>query len=203
MTRFTRLVALAIALAAPLVAPTSLSAQNTPGNYKDWQKVDSVQIMQSFKLADYSKIVVLPLEKSGVTLPAESDNTYAPTKAMIEASDTHFFEGLQKGVADVKKDMTVEKGAEGAQPKTLLVRGKLLGLQPGSKAARAFGGFGAGAASATIAIEIVDASNNTVLAKMTHQRRAGTGAFGGSYDKVMSKAINEVGETFGKGLKGF
>ena len=69
----------------------------------------------------------------------------------------------------------------------------------GSQAARVFGGFGAGAGSAKITIELVDAASGKVLARMTHERRVGSGG----YDKVMSKALSEVGETFGKGLKGF
>lgn len=192
----------AIAIALP---NASAFAQNTaPGNYKDWNKVDSVQIVQSFKFADYSKITVLPLDKRDIKMPADTDNTYKPTKQILEESDTHFLEGLRKGVNDFRKDVTVEKSeVEVKDAKVLLVRGKLVALNPGSRAARVFGGFGAGAASAKITIEIVDASTGAVLARMTHERRAGTGNFGGAYEKVMSKALTEVGETFGKGLKGF
>lgn len=189
----------AVALALPL-AP-SFAQSSAPGSYKDWNKVDSVTIVQTFKFADYTKLVVLPLEKSEIKMPAESDNTFAPTKKILEASETYFVEGLGKGVADFRKDVVVEKGAEGAAKdgKTLLVRGKLVKLGAGSQAARVFGGFGAGAGSAKISIELVDAATGTVLARMTHERRVGSGG----YDKVMSKALSEVGETFGKGLKGF
>ncbi|MBC8086020.1 MAG: DUF4410 domain-containing protein [Phycisphaerae bacterium] len=196
--------ALLVALIALPSAP-SFAQNSAPGTYKDWNKVDAVEIVQSFKFADFAKVVVLPLETSGIKLPAESDNTYAPTKAMVEGSDAHFIDGLRKSIYDFRKDFTVEQGTaaptDGA--KVLLVRGKLLTLDPGSKAARAFAGFGAGAAKAKIEIELVDASTGTVLARMTHERRSGTGNFGGAYDKVMSQSLNEVGQTFGKGLKGF
>lgn len=190
---------LALVLALPLA---SGSAQSTaPGSYKDWNKVDSVTIVQSFKFADYTKIVAMPLDKSAITLPAESDNTHAPTKKILEGSDAFFVEGLGKGVSEFRKDVVVEKGTDGAAngAGVLLVRGKLVKLGAGSQAARVFGGFGAGAGSARIAIELVDAATGKVLAHMTHERRVGSG----SYDKVMSKALTEVGETFGKGLKGF
>lgn len=201
MTRKTLLLALAFALP---FGP--LSAQSTaPGAYKDWNKVDSVEIVTTFKNADYTKIVVLPLDKSGITLPAETDNTFAPTKKILETSDDFFIEGLKKGISDFRKDLAVEKGGDGGsmEPKVLVVRGKLISLDPGSKAARAFGGFGAGAAKAKIAIDSVDAATGKVLAKMTHEKRAGQGAFGGSYEKVMTQSLNEVGQMFGKGLKGF
>lgn len=188
--------ALLFALVLPL-APSF--AQNTaPGTYKDWNKVDTVTIVQSFKFADYDKLVVAPLEKGDIKLPAESDNTYAPTKKMLEASDTYFIQGLSNGVKDFRKDFPVEAGTAGGA-KVLLVRGKLVKLSAGSQAARVFGGFGAGAGSAKISIELVDAATGKVLARMTHERRVGSGG----YDKVMSKSLNEVGETFGKGLKGF
>lgn len=190
------LFAIAVAIALPL-APAA--AQNTaPGSYKDWNKVDSVTIVQTFKFADYDKIVVAPLEKGDIKLPAESDNTYEPTKKMLEASDKYFMEGLTSGIKDFRKDFTVEAGTTGAA-RTLLVRGKLIKLGAGSQAARIFGGFGAGAGSAKIDIEIVDAASGKTLARMTHEKRVGSGG----YDKVMSKSLSEVGEMFGKGLKGF
>lgn len=101
-------------------------------------------------------------------------------------------------MADFRKGFVVEKGTEGGAH-VLLMRGKLVKLGAGSKAARVFGGFGAGAGSATISVELVDAATGTVLARMTHERRVGSGG----YDKVMSKALMEVGETFANGLKGF
>lgn len=196
--------ALLFAIAIALPGASAFAQNTTPGNYKDWNKVDSVQIVQSFKFADYNKIMVLPLDKRDIKMPADTDNTYKPTKQILEESDTHFLEGLRKGVSDFRKDVTVEKSeTEIKDAKVLLVRSKLIALNPGSRAARVWGGFGAGAASAKIAIEIVDASTGTVLSRMTHERRAGTGNFGGAYEKVMSKALTEVGETFGKGLKGF
>jgi hypothetical protein len=189
----------AVALALPL-AP-SFAQNSAPGSYKDWNKVDSVTIMQSFKFADFDKLVVLPLDKSEIKLPAETDNTYAPTKKILEESETHFIDGLNKGVSDFRKGFVVEKGADATTNalKVLLVRGKIEKLGAGSQAARVFGGFGAGAGSARISIELVDAATGTVLARMKHERRVGSGG----YDKVMSKSLNEVGETFGKGLKGF
>ncbi len=189
----------AATLAVFALPAAAVFAQKTaPGNYKDWNDVDSVQIVQSFKFADYTKLVVAPLDKNDIKLPAESDNTYAPTKKILEGSDAFFVKGLTKGIADFRKDFVVEEGTAGGA-KTLLLRGKLVKLGAGSQAARVFGGFGAGAGSARISIELVDAATGTVLARMTHERRVGSGG----YDKVMTKALTEVGETFAKGFKGF
>ncbi|MGV3708059.1 MAG: DUF4410 domain-containing protein [Gemmatimonas sp.] len=196
-----KLLVLATIIALPL---SNGSAQNTPGKYKEWNKVDSVEVAQSFKIADYDKVALIPLDRSLIKLPADSDNAYGPAKTVLENSDTYVLEGLKKGINDARKGAVVEMGTEGDKSaRTLLVRGKLIALNPGSRAARAFAGFGAGAASAKVYIELVDAASGNVLARMTHERRAGTGGFGGSYEKTMSESLREVGETFAKGFKGF
>lgn len=182
------------------------SKGTAPGTYKDWNNIDEVEILQAFKFSDFGSLIVTPLDKSGVTLPAASDNTYAPTKQIYDASDGFLIEGLQKGIGDFRKGFKVEAKEEPAAAegsKVLVMRAKLLMLDPGSQAARYFGGFGAGAGKAKISVELVDGSTGTVLARFTHEKRAGSGMFGGSYEKVMSKSLKEVGKDFAEGLKAF
>ena len=178
-----------------------------PGTYKDWNDIDEVEILQTFKFADFGSVIVTPMDKSAVTLPPEGENTYAVTKQIYFASDGLLLEGLRGAIRGFRKGVTVESKAEptapAGGPKVLVMRAKLLTLDPGSQAARYFGGFGAGSGVAKISVELVDSSTGTVLARFTHEKRSGSGAFGGSYEKVMSKSIKEVGEDFGKGLKAF
>lgn len=110
MTSLRHVLLFAVALALP-VAPSF--AQNTaPGSYKDWNKVDSVTIVQTFRFVDYAKLVVAPLDKGEIKMPAESDNTYAPTKKILEGSDALFVEGLSKGIADFRKDVMTKALSE-------------------------------------------------------------------------------------------
>jgi hypothetical protein len=190
------------------VSSAIAEGKTAPGTYKEWNDIDEVEIAQTFRFADFGKVVVTPLDKSAITLPPEAENTYAPTKQILDGSDGFFLEGLQKGISEFRKGLPVEAGAEPASggsggTKVLVVRGKLLTLDPGSKAARYWGGFGAGAGRAKISAEIVDSATGTVLARFSHEKRSGTGMFGGSYEKVMSKSLREVGKDFSKGLKAF
>ncbi len=173
--------------------------------YSDWHGMDEVEIFQPFRVADFTGLVVMLLDKSGVALPPQDENTYAPTVKILERSDEFFLEGLRRGVAEFRRGFTVESDSRPSLAplggsKILVLRTKLLMLDPGSKAARYWGGFGAGAGKAKISAELIDVATDTVLARLTHEKRSGFGMFGGGYEKVMSKSIREVGEDFGKGL---
>ena len=89
--------------------------------------------------------------------------------------------------------------------KTLVVRGTVLDLDPGTRAGRYFGGFGAGAASTKVTVEIVDAATGEVLARVTQARRsAGTWKpVGGSDLEVMRDAIHATGKDVAHVLDAF
>jgi hypothetical protein len=196
--------------------------KTAPGTYHEWNDLDDVEIVQPFRFADYGTLLVVALDRSPVQLPPEKENTYAPTKAVLDACDAPFLEGLKKGVEKHRKGVSIqaEPAAPVAQPavakepadpappvsagpKTLLLRGQVLVLDPGSKAKRYFASFGAGATRAKISVEIVDAGTGQVFARFTHEKRAGFGMMGGSYDGLLKKSIREVGEAMGAGLKFF
>jgi hypothetical protein len=86
---------------------------------------------------------------------------------------------------------------------TLIIRGKVLAMDPGSKAARYWAGFGAGAAKAKIEGEIVDAKSRQVLARFTQERRSGVGMMGGDYQELMQRNLNAIGEDVANILKAF
>jgi hypothetical protein len=206
-----------------LAASVAAGDKTAPGTYHDWNDLDDVEIVQPFHFADYGKLMVVALDRSGVQLPPETENTYKPTKAVFDACDTPFLEGLQKGVEKHRKGVSIqgepaalvaqpaEPGTQSPEPaaapqsgpKAPLLRGQLLVLDPGSRAKRYFAGFGAGATRAKISVEISDAGSGQVLARFTHEKRAGFGLTGGSYDGLLKKSIREVGEAMGVGLKFF
>ena len=51
--------------------------------------------------------------------------------------------------------------------------------------------------------ELVDASTNEVLVRLTHEKRAGTGMFGGNYTDVMARSVKEVASDVAKALAAF
>ena len=182
-----------LVLAAPAEArrKKSAPASTEPGSYKEWgPNIDEIEIVKAFKLADYSKIAVKPLETDDVKLPKEDDNTYEPVKKVLASATETFLKGLEE---HVETKVSID-GKPGTNAGMLIIRGKVLELDPGSKAARYWAGFGAGAARAKVEGEIVDAKSGSVLARFTQERRSGVGMMGGDYVKLMNKNLSTIGE---------
>ena len=199
--RFTTLVLIAVALALPAEARGKKKGGPTdPGTYKDWgPDIDQLEIVKTFVLSKYTKIAVQPLDVGEVKLPEEKDNTYEPVKKVLASVTEGFVQGLR---GSVEPNVSIEaKPGKGAD--TLLIRGKVLALDPGSKAKRYWAGFGAGAARAQIEGEIVDARSGTVLARFTQERRSGVGMMGGDYQELMQRNLNAIGEDVANILSAF
>jgi hypothetical protein len=198
--RMLSLMLLVVAAAIPAHARGRKTSSTEPGTYKEWgPDIDQIEIVKKFRFADYKQIVVQPLDTDSVKLPSKDDNTYEPTKKVLASATEGFVQGL-RGSVDPK--VTIETKA----PKTagtLILRGKIVELDPGSKAARYWGGFGAGATRAKIEAELVDAKTGQVLARFTQERRSGVGVMGGDYQELMQRSLNAVGEDVANLLKAF
>ena len=175
------------------------SSSTEPGTYKDWgPDIDELEIVKTFALSDYDNVVVQPLATDDVKLPEKDDNTYEPVKKVLASVTEGFVQGLRGSIG---QKVTIASGAKGG--KTLIVRGKVVEMDPGSKAARYWAGFGAGAARAKIEGEIVDAKTKQVLARFTQERRSGVGMMGGGYQELMQRNLNAIGEDVAKLLSAF
>ena len=193
---------LVVVLALPAFArgKKSTPATTEPGTYTNWgPDIDELQIVKSFKFADYKSVVVEPFDTSSVQLPEKGDNTYESVTKVLASATEGFVQGLRGSVEPKVSIDSNEAKAAG----TLLIRGKVLAMDPGSKAARYWAGFGAGAARAKIEGEIVDAKSKQVLAKFTQERRSGGGMMGGDYQELMQRNLNAVGEDVANILKAF
>ncbi len=200
-TRGIAVLLLAVVAAVPMYARGKKTPVTTqPGKYTSWgPDIDELEILKTFKFADYAKIVVVPFDTSEAKLPEKDDNTYEPVKTVLASATEGFIQGLRGGVeAKVTMDEKPGKGAD-----TLVIRGKVITLDPGSKAARYWAGFGAGAARAKIEGEIRDAKSGEVLAKFTQERRSGVGVMGGDYQELMQRNLNAVGKDVANILKAF
>lgn len=186
------------------------AAPTAPGKYKDWNgEVDELEIFTSFKLADFDRIIVEPLDTSATPLPEKDDNTYAPVRNVLAVVSRPFAAGLEGGIAEkpekpeiVLAQRRAEPG-EKAEPGTLVVRGKVTTMDPGSRAARYWAGFGAGAARTEIAGEVVDAATGKVLLRFLQERRSGVGSAGGDYTELMERNLVTIGNDLGAVLLHF
>ena len=97
------------------------------------------------------------------------------------------------------KEVVALKAGETPPEGALVITGRFLTLDPGSRAKRYFAGFGAGKSSVKVAGEVKDASGKTLAT--FEQRRIGSMGMGGgdSLGKLMSDS-KDIGEDIGKFL---
>ena len=178
--------------AAVLLAPSPAVAQKggapKPGRYTDFHDLDEVTVMQPFQLRSYKRVVVQRLDTTNAPLPERSDNSYAEVKAALATSAQSFARGMQDKLGGTR----VETGRSGGAG-TLVIRARVTKSDPGSKAARYFASFGAGAAKTGISGEIVDGGSNKVLARFVQERRSGFGMFGGGYRELLERNMRQIG----------
>lgn len=188
-------------LAAPAAAARKgKSAPTAPGKYTEWQdEIDELEVVETFQLSNYTKVIVEPFDTGDTSLPEKDDNTYEPVKQVLASPSGPIADGLDDAL-DGRIEVSEEKGGG---EKTLLVRGRVLTMDPGSRAARYWAGFGAGAARAEVEGEIVDASTGKVLVRFRQERRSGVGMAGGDYVKLMQRNLRTIGEDVALILQSF
>ena len=198
------LLLLAVAIAVPMQARGKKQQTSTePGKYKEWgPDIDEIEILKSFKLDDYKEIIIEPFTSEGVKLPDKDDNSYDSARRALAESPEYLAGGLN-GLLDQKIYLLDEGDKEPTKSGTLLLRAKVTEMDPGSRAARYWVGFGAGAARTEIQGELVDAKTGEVLLRFTQQRRSGVGAYGGDYQELMRRNLNTIGEDVAHMLREF
>ena len=181
------------------------SAPMAPGRYKEWgpSGIDDLEIVKTFRMADYDHVVVLPFDTSATPLPDKKEKSYDTIKSALAAYTFTLVEALKpelKAKAEVEQSDKAPKSA-----KTLIVRGTVDELSPGSRAKRYLAGALAGAAGTKITGEIVDAKSGAVLVRFTQNERShGSFKFGGGKDlDVMRDSIHAAGTKVANILDGY
>jgi len=186
---------LALSLLAPALYARDKAAPTAPGTYKEWgPDIDRMEIVKSFKIADYDHIVVQSFDTTATPLPDQKEKSYNSVKSVLDGYTLTLVEALRpelKAKADVT---TSDKPTKEA--KTLIVRGKVEELNPGSRAGRMLVGYGAGGTGTKLSGELVDARSGEVLARFTQARRSGgTWKFAGGNDMdVMRDSVHAAGK---------
>lgn len=196
---FVCLLAFSVMSAGPALAKKKKKkgAVTEPGAYPDWQDhVDLVEIIEKFELSAYKNIYVQDLDSSKTELPEKDDNTYEPVQEVLSDPESSFIEGLRKELSGPK--VHAGSGHDG-----LVVSGTIVKLNPGSRAARYWGGFGAGAAEVRLKLEVKDGKTGEVLLRVNQERRSGFGMGGGSYIKLLNRSLREIGEDLALVLNAF
>jgi len=188
----------------PALHARTKPAPTVPGKYKEWGRdIDEIEIVKPLKLSDYDKIIVVPFDTSSTPLPEKSEKSYNTIKSVLAAYSLTLAEALRPELKAKLDVDTADKAPKSA--KTLIVRGTVIDLSPGSRAKRYLGGYGAGAAGTKLSGEIVDAKTGDVLIRFTQERRSGgTFKFGGGNDMdVMRDSIHAQGQDIAHILDSF
>jgi len=177
----------------PVAEARDKKPETAPGKYTAWSEadIDEIEIVKTFAVADYEAIAVLPFDTSKVKPEGEKA---VNVQGALDGYTAVFVEGLRDHLKGKLKVEIAEK--EPKSEKTLILRGSVEELDPGSRAKRYLAGFGAGAAHNKVSIEIVDATSEEVLVRFTQAHRsAGTFKFaGGSDAQVLRDGTRAMGE---------
>ena len=193
------------ALAAGLAPGGAASAQSPVRTIEDGA-LDKIELFVTTleKSADLT-VVIKPFDASGAELGTGGKDGKASrqeeAKTMQNEGPRVLAERLAATLTESKafKAVTVAKGDEPVPAGGVVIEGKFVTLDPGSRAKRYFAGFGAGKSSVEVAGSVKDANGRT-LAKF-EQRRVGAMGMGGgdSLGKLMSDS-KDIGEDIGKFL---
>jgi hypothetical protein len=112
-------------------------------------------------------------------------------------------EPFASGLAELSPPDVLVGKLEKPETGALVVRGKVLKMDPGSQAARYWAGFGAGAAKTEVTGEVADARTGKVLLRFHQERRSGVGSFGGDYEDLLNRNLWTVGKDLAGVLQHF
>ena len=189
------LVAGILTLAPQPEAVAARKDSSAPGTYRDWNgDIDEVTILQPFDAATYESIAVETFDTAGVPLPNPNDNTYAAVQRAIRVIKPAFMAGLGES-ARRKIDASNLRGT--GKGRILLIRARVIKLDPGSQAARYFFSFGAGAVKIAMAGEIIDGSTKKTLVRFKQERRSAVGLLGGGYEALFTRTARQIGDDIG------
>ena len=193
MKRIALFLCLSTLVLTPLAEARDSKPVTEPGKYTGWSEadIDEIEILRTFSASDYDTIVVVPFESE---IKPDGDKAVI-IQGALDGYTAVFVEGLRddlKGSAKVEITDEEPKKAK----KTLVIRGSVDELNPGSRAKRYVAGFGAGAARNKVSVEIVDAATGKTLVRFTQAHRsAGTFKFaGGSDAQVLRDGTRAMGE---------
>jgi hypothetical protein len=185
--------ALGTLLGPPRQEARAAQGATAPGTYHDWNgDIDEVAILQPFNAANYDAIAVESFDTAGVPLPNPNDNTFPAVQTALRLIKPAFMAGLQQNAR--RKIGATNIPGDKRNGGTLIIRARVTKLDPGSRAARVWAGFGAGAVKIAMIGEIIDGASKKTLVRFKQERRSAAGLFGGGYDELFTRTARQIGE---------
>jgi hypothetical protein len=206
-----------------LWAQISRPSPTTPGKYFRWGgEIDRLEIVAPFKLAAYARIVIEPFDTSSTPLPKAQDSTYGPVQNALANTTPELVATLAAALPGAPTQVG-EPGA-GSEAGALVVRGKVLRMDPGSEIP-IYSANGTDRARTVIAGEVVDGTTGKTLLRFQQERDIGpsgglqegsgrrgevgvnvrslAGSSGNPYEKALSFNLRLIGRDLADVLKSF
>jgi hypothetical protein len=204
--RIQRMALAAVVVGAGLAGFAVAAGAQSPVRTIEDGALDKIELFVASleKPADLT-VVIKPFDASGANLgTGGKDGKEArqqEAKTMQNEGPRVLVDRLAATLTESKsfKQVQVAKGGEAMPADAVVIEGKFLTLDPGSRAKRYFAGFGAGKSSVEVSGVVKDANGRT-LATFA-QRRVGAMGMGGgdSLGKLMSDS-KDIGEDIAKFL---
>ena len=143
-------------------------------------------------------ILIWPFSTEGADLGtggegAKNEKRSDATRIMVKVAPDLLVEAFKSTLAEGGVLKVAAPPDSAAVPENaLVVEGKFLKIDPGSRAKRYWAGFGAGKSGVQVTGSLKDASGK-VLAEFTHMKHSGMGLGGGDYVKFLSDDARDVG----------
>jgi len=144
-------------------------------------------------------VLIRPFSTDGVNpgtggADAKNEKRSDAVKELVKIGPGLLAESFKKTLIDGGRFKAVlPAGTETLPEDAVVVEGRFVAIEPGSKAKRYWGGFGAGKSGVQVSGTVKDSSGK-VLAEFTHMKNSGIGMFGGNYVKFLSDDTRDVGQ---------
>lgn len=138
--------------------------------YRDWHgDIDYINIVEPIDVRQYNTIHLMNFDYTNVEIPEKTDNRYPALMSAL----SKFPEIISSKLRDRYKDLNVviNDGSQQIGANELSLELKVDKLDMGSRAARFWGGFGAGAQRFKISVVVRDASGKNLF-NFTHERHS-------------------------------
>lgn len=159
--------------------------------HTDWYDVDKVEVYNSINLDDYSKLYILPIKESGLVITGKDQEIAKMRKAINE-----FPEHIRHQISARYKNLEiniVKALPAGLTNKDLVLNMDIVSFDQGSRAARAWGGFGAGAQSTELAGDCKDGKGRRIFHFQQRRVNSAMGQISNDYYPVISKTERVLG----------
>ncbi len=149
-------------------------------------------------------ILIKPFSIEGVDLGTGAEggkkNRVKAAKAMVKIAPELLLRSLKEKLQGSGPFMHILDPKSTNLPlEYLIIEGRFLVINPGSRAKRYWAGFSAGKSGVRVAGTLKHSSGG-LLGEFVHMKHSGIGLFGGKYVKFLSDDVQDVGEDIGEFL---